>query len=66
MKIKKLNKLSKNLKKYLSRCLNNSLSFSLLECIWSVGLEHLSVSALTGSVGSSENWELKTVFSEQV
>jgi hypothetical protein len=63
---KKLNKLSQNLKKYLSRGLNNSLSFSLLEGVGSVGLEHLSVSALTGSAGSSENWELKTVFSEQV
>ena len=39
---------------------------SLLESIGSVGFEDCSVSALRGSVGGSEDWELKSVFSEKV
>jgi hypothetical protein len=38
----------------------------LLEGVGSVGLEHGSVSALTGSTDVSQNWELKAVLSEQV
>ena len=38
----------------------------MLEGVGSVGLEHGSVSALTGSTDVSQNWELKAVLSEQV
>ena len=38
----------------------------MLEGVWSVGLEDSLVSGLAGSVGSSENWELEAVFSDQV
>ena len=38
----------------------------MLESIWSVGFENGSVSSLTGSVGSSKDWEFKSIFSEQV
>ena len=40
--------------------------FSLLESVWSVGLEDGSVFSLTGSVSSSQDGESETVFSVQV
>ncbi len=38
----------------------------MFESVWSVGLEDLLVSVLTGSVGGPQNRESQTVLSEQV
>ena len=46
--------------------LNDTLSHSLLESVWPVGLENCSVSSLARSLSSSQNGESKSVLSEQV